>query len=85
MRSNRVLSCTNTNAVSQTKLGISREWKRTRPEEEFSYKIVVSQLLLTARISKSFDLDFSCSFFCVEKLPSPLPYFVLLQVCGVST
>lgn len=41
-----IASYTNANPVSQTKLGISREQKRTGPGKEFYYKILVSQFLM---------------------------------------
>lgn len=41
-----IASYSKANSVFQMKLGISREQKRTRPGKEFSYKIVISQLLM---------------------------------------
>lgn len=41
-----IASSTNAKPVSLAKLGLSSEQKRMRPGKEFSYKIVILQLLL---------------------------------------
>lgn len=46
-----VASYANATPVSQTKLGISREQKTTRPGKEFSCRTVVSQLLMVEHLN----------------------------------
>lgn len=66
-----IASSTNANPVSQAKLGLSSEQKRTRPGKEFSYKIVVSQLLLVEYLNH-LTLT-SAGFFLCRKIAKPSP------------